>query len=350
MSSSGKRIAYLDLAKGICIVLVMFFHVKGIVGRSYTIDPFLTSFRLPLYFFLSGLFFRDYGGLGRFVRKKTNRLLVPFFAFYLFGSVFLPTVLDRLFGIGFSTPTGVAALWAFIWPGNYPNIPIWFLWCLFLVNVLFWLLRRLSAGITTRLCVRQNASGWAMALLAACCLLVYVAGSGLHRHFMADVGNLFKALESLPFFCLGYVVGQSGGLTALDSASRLRVTVSFVLFFAVCLMASLFVPHDSVGVFLVCHLLSGMSGALMVVALARLLRRVPLLSYLGRYSIIVLLTHGLLVKALTPLVHRLLPAVGTDVAVLAVLVLIALSYLLIIPFCCRYLPHVTAQKPLLPEA
>ena len=37
--------------------------------------------RMPFYFTLSGLFFKDYGGF-RTILKKVNRLLVPFVFFY----------------------------------------------------------------------------------------------------------------------------------------------------------------------------------------------------------------------------------------------------------------------------
>ena len=74
MVYENNRIAYIDLAKGFCIVLVVLFHAKGVLNIHYASDTFLGSFRLPLYFFLSGLFFKDYGGLSKFFIKKTNRL------------------------------------------------------------------------------------------------------------------------------------------------------------------------------------------------------------------------------------------------------------------------------------
>lgn len=52
-----KRIDFIDTAKGVCIILVVLGH-SGIpidfVGMN--------SMRMPLYFILSGLFFKDYGG------------------------------------------------------------------------------------------------------------------------------------------------------------------------------------------------------------------------------------------------------------------------------------------------
>lgn len=52
-----QRIEYIDLMKGVCITLVVMFH-SGITFHDNLIDPMLRVFRMPLYFFLSGLFFQ----------------------------------------------------------------------------------------------------------------------------------------------------------------------------------------------------------------------------------------------------------------------------------------------------
>jgi fucose 4-O-acetylase-like acetyltransferase len=338
----GKRIQYLDLAKGFCIILVVFYHTKGIVHRDYWLDPFLSAFRLPLYFLLSGLFFRDYGGFRHFLTKKANRLLVPFLAFYLLTAVLLPNVLHLVFGIEFETVTGMASLWAFIWPGEYPNIPIWFLWCLFLMNVLFWLIHRVAHHWSDG---QDNAR--AVSMIIATCLVCGFIGHLLLSAFPTDVGNVFKALASMPFFCAGYLLGRFDGLSALQNLSWIGVIVLFCLLLGICIF-SLQTSASSLLTFLF-SLVAGVTGAMMMVLLARMLGCVLFISYIGRYSIILLLTHGLLVRVLSPLCRSLASVLSADGAIFVVTLLILLSYLVIIPFCRRYLPHITAQKPLFTE-
>lgn len=53
-----KRIEYIDLAKGVCILLVVFAHIHPDLTR-YSWGVFFDSFRMPLYFFLSGIFSKD---------------------------------------------------------------------------------------------------------------------------------------------------------------------------------------------------------------------------------------------------------------------------------------------------
>lgn len=52
-----QRIDFIDLAKGVCIFLVVIGHC----GVPINIPGF-EIVRMPLYFILSGLFFKDYGG------------------------------------------------------------------------------------------------------------------------------------------------------------------------------------------------------------------------------------------------------------------------------------------------
>lgn len=138
----AKRIDFIDLAKGFCIILVVLEHIISYFNVSYAIHDALKIFRMPLYFFLSGLFFKPYEGFGGFLKRKTNKLLVPFFAFYFMTSLFLPNVLYHLFGYSVRNPDvlGIQSLWAFFMPEVFTNFPIWFLLCLFIVNIFFYCL------------------------------------------------------------------------------------------------------------------------------------------------------------------------------------------------------------------
>ena len=63
--TTTKRIEFIDLAKGICIILV----VMGHCGVSHDI-PGYEMVRMPLYFILSGLSFKDYGGFETCLLRK----------------------------------------------------------------------------------------------------------------------------------------------------------------------------------------------------------------------------------------------------------------------------------------
>ena len=45
----------------------------------------LQAFRLPMYYFISGIFFKLYSGYADFTRRKVNNILVPFVFFVAFA-------------------------------------------------------------------------------------------------------------------------------------------------------------------------------------------------------------------------------------------------------------------------
>lgn len=91
----AHRIEGIDVAKGIGILLVVSGHLCGPGGTAPgwlgAFQRIIYQFHVPLFFFLSGMFFRETEGWGGFLRKKIRRLYVPFVVANL---VFL--VLDEL--------------------------------------------------------------------------------------------------------------------------------------------------------------------------------------------------------------------------------------------------------------
>ena len=78
-----------------------------------------------------------------FYKKKINKLLIPFFAFYFGTSFLLPHILkfiNKDIPIRGFEESGNCDLLAFYKYELFPNCPIWFLLFLFLVNILFYLI------------------------------------------------------------------------------------------------------------------------------------------------------------------------------------------------------------------
>ena len=112
--SDQKRIEWIDLAKGICMFLVIFGHFPQLYQEQWAenLTHVMAYFRMPLYFLLSGLFFKTYSSPKAFLYKKINHLLIPYTFFYIIGRI-IPS------------------------SEFYQD---WFLFCLFLVNVIGYLM------------------------------------------------------------------------------------------------------------------------------------------------------------------------------------------------------------------
>lgn len=83
-----QRFASIDIAKGIGIVLVVIGHLIGVTGYEASgltyAKSFLYQFHVPLFFFLSGLFFNPDEKWKPFLIKKLKRLYLPFVIANLF--------------------------------------------------------------------------------------------------------------------------------------------------------------------------------------------------------------------------------------------------------------------------
>ncbi|WP_035807779.1 acyltransferase family protein [Jeotgalicoccus saudimassiliensis] len=109
-----KRIEWLDIAKAISIVLV----VLGHSGHPF-LDVYLGWFRMPLFFFLSGILFKPvmFKSFGVWAGRKTYRMMVPYFVygtaiFAVFNLENLNMLPDHLYnllygGSGLQGPYGV---------------------------------------------------------------------------------------------------------------------------------------------------------------------------------------------------------------------------------------------------
>lgn len=84
MSAKENRIYYLDMAKGIGIVLVILGHISDLTISS---REFITSFHMPLFFLISGILIsvsrEDEREMGDIVRRKARSIMVPYYVFSL---------------------------------------------------------------------------------------------------------------------------------------------------------------------------------------------------------------------------------------------------------------------------
>lgn len=127
----SERIAYIDIAKGIGILLVVLGHSDLALISPY-LHQFIYSFHVPLFFFLSGYFFHVKNPLGVFIKKQFNAILKP----YLFTIILIYLVSISFTNMRFATALGriVKSLYA---TGFYIEwIPLWFLPSLFITSLL----------------------------------------------------------------------------------------------------------------------------------------------------------------------------------------------------------------------
>lgn len=343
-----KRVEFFDLAKGICIFLVVLYHVAKYYGIVLPANNCIKSIRLPLYFFLSGCFFKTYGGFVDFMKRKTNKLLIPF-VFWLLFALVLSLILS-CFGIELypSYTCYRLTLNDFLRNsihGTFPNTPIWFLLCLFWVNLIFYAISIFCGHIKEK--HRLIAVGFFSILAGLTGVILSVYGIRLPLH-------IDSALTAMPFFAFGYFVFRYTSIVKPCKMDKWIPLIIIVLFSILYVISPFYSLRNNTNInyhnFVMVYL-SGFIGALGVILLSKMLNRVPVVSYWGRYSIMILVSHSM--------VYRLIPVfvlekaashyvINNNLLFFANLVLTMAVCTLLIPLFKKYMPHVTAQMDIIP--
>lgn len=332
-----ERIEYIDLAKGICILLVVLDHISVggyFSGGDYPLNDIFEQTRMPLYFILSGLFFKDYdGGLKTFLLRKTNRILVPYL-FFMTLYIVSAKAIQHFTGYD-TTGVNITGIWA----------PLWFLICLFWMNVIF------AAVYYTVKRFIQPEGLVSEAVLGVCVLCIGIAG-----YYVGYIPlNFDTAMTCLPFLWMGYILNRK--LHFL----QLGIGWPWALLIGIIMLAILHFTYKGDNLFylniydtpLALIYLSGLLGTLGVLLISRVIKQLPVISYIGRYSIIVLCTHMVVVKAVIAFLN-MLPFYRNEafwqsntVQSFTVLILALICSVMCCWFLHKYLPWFTAQRDLI---
>lgn len=185
-----KRIAWIDVLKFFGIAVIYYWHLCEGGGSWYW---FLLRYHVPLFFFLSGCTeaLSEPVSFSVYAKKKTRTILLPFFFFALL-SMGLVIVYERC------DFTLILLMLKQIAYGGIRNrifaYSLWFLTCLYVMSLLFWVIRRL-----------QNR---ALIFGAGLCLFVLAARFLPYKPNMVPVFpyNADCALYYLFYYCTGYCV------------------------------------------------------------------------------------------------------------------------------------------------
>lgn len=298
--STTGRIAWIDNCKAIAIGLVALGHLQ----TNYMVDEVIFAFVLPVFFFLSGYTFSSTATMpfGRMLRKKSQTLLVPYLGFSLILFAFWFFV-RRNFGLsGHAADTSVTDALLQIFYGvnsEFFVTPLWFLTCLFVVEVFFWLLLRLRVKT----------------VIAAVVLGLFVFGLYYWtymdiKHFPHAFWNMDQACFYLYFFAVGYTVYRCNLVERVlcpKWKSCAVVALSAVVF------ALAFFVRENVAAtwqFLLMQAVMCNAGLLACIALGRLIRENSVLNFVGRNSLAFFALH-MMVQAI--LIGTVVKVFGMDV-------------------------------------
>ena len=311
-----QRIAYLDFIKGVCIILLVSFHVKP---QGHELHQ---TFLMPIFFFLSGLNFKTYDGFNTFLRRKVNTLLVPLVFFVLLGTLYC--FCRNLLEVHFNAGEAISKL-----PINpiVNNTPMWFLFVLFVVNIIYYLfVKHLPHWLVIVSSLLLGGIGF------------YIAKQGYVLEPYLDI-----AFVAMPFYMLGNEIGKRGGISYQPPlAATLALTAATIIWVYVNTPVINMLHRNYPNALLLFGMTTLVILSLFFVC-KYVKRPVPIISYLGRYSLIVLGTHYFLIGILRMIGKKIFGSDETLIWLSVLIVTMALEipviYLLI-----KYCPRFTAKK------
>lgn len=153
------RVNYIDYAKALGMLTVMWGHIA--LGVSAT---FVYTFHMPLFFFLSGMVFEKekYPEFKVFVKRRVQTLLIPYVIYS-----FVTWIVWASYS--YILHQSVESYWmpllqTFIAQGSggflVHNVPLWFVTCLFVIEMVYYFLARCKDVVNVIICVVLAALGY----------------------------------------------------------------------------------------------------------------------------------------------------------------------------------------------
>ena len=284
-----KRIGYVDIAKGIGIILVVMGH-----NDFALISPFahklIYSFHMPMFFFMSGMFFKPDVPFWSFLQNRFNRVLKPFVAILLL--IYFASISFSKVSLVMATKRLFKAMYA---NGHYLDwVQLWFLPHLFIVS--------LFAYFFFKAVKRIDSASFRWALLIA----LYIVGVFTMKLFwpfeVSILGRNFT-LYGLPFsidlvlvsgffFIIGYELNQNRNDQLFENPWLLFVS-GIVLAFLVWYFPQRIDFNTRQFDSLLINTIEALIGIVFVLVLSKQLERIgslfAVLNYVGQASLIILI-------------------------------------------------------------
>jgi polysaccharide biosynthesis protein PslL len=291
------RNSTIDIAKGIGILTVVLCHNWILYHDRGELSRVIFSFHMPLFFFISGIFFKPNQPFGDLVTSKSSVLLKPFFV-VLFG-VFIWELFTKP---SFNAQRGLMNIF-YASSSSISWTPLWFLSHLFAIFLFAWLVNQ-----TILKHIKQDLGKGlfilAMLFLGTLFLKLFwekpINPFGIN-HLIFGSGDILKGLPftldiilvTSAFFLAGYLLA---GKLLTFQFNKLLTLIAFAIFTGLH-----YFYNETIGLhirdfgnFIICTM-QIISGIYLVFALASLCTKVnwlnKSLSYLGAASLYILIFH-----------------------------------------------------------
>lgn len=225
----SSRIKFIDLARGIGIILVVFGHaivpeIRNSNSIFMNIYKYIYIFHMPLFFFISGYVFEinkgRYSDIKLFIKKKAKSLLLPYISFSIISYVVIALCLninglkDILINAGYKVGNIGESIYQILLCNNNIDKHIWFIYALFFV-MLF------------NIFIKNKSNIYGVVII---CIWIIIQLFGLNKYIPATGEQIIKGI-------IFFIIGRN----SINILEKIRNNIglnifSFILFVIGCLL------------------------------------------------------------------------------------------------------------------
>ncbi len=292
MEISKNRINWIDQARGLSILLVVYAH------NFPCLEKYIYTFHVPLFFIISG-FFHPIIQNSNSILKRFKSVMVPYFLWSILLFLFW-VFLGRFFGESANFDLSVIKnfIGVFYSQGGREymdwGIPMWFLPALFLTFLFFSLIQKIKFFFAQ------------LTFLGVFIVVGFILPSIFNIHFLwsFDVALVALFFYSLGFYFKSYLINLS------LKKSWFFIIIFGIIHFALFSLNSKVDMYRSIYGSEILFVVNGVSGTIFYLMLVKSVPIFKFLSYLGKSTIPILALH---LRALTVIKFILLIVFGITV-------------------------------------
>ena len=310
-----KRIEWIDVARALSMFIIIYAHIYD----DAQITRFVHLFHVPVFFFLSGIVWKNKNRkFGTVCWNSFKSLMIPFYvcsiisiAVYLVLGKFVPSkgdslsVLQCLGGMLYANSRTGLMNW---------NRPLWFIPCLFVVRILWEIIVRLVKSEKMR---------------AVTVASVFVIGM-LISYFFNGIKMPFELEISLVMLFYYYLGAKADFIrTAMEKYNWKLYVPAFIVSLGACIPIYIFNGDISVQMSRygnpVLFVLGSIAGTFMVISVSGLLAKLKVLQFVGQNTLSILLWHKfpILLFQITPIGKKMCKNPDYPLSILTGLLLVA---------------------------
>jgi len=317
-----KRLNWVDMAKGFAMILVMFGHAPF----SSRIRAEIYTFHVPLFFFMSGYLFSHvkYNNFAALLKKRLITIGIPYLCF---------SFIEYIYFFVDNNKHNVSPLKSFIGTfipirfnsGTAHNGTLWFIACLFITELIFFLIVRYTKNNNKK--------------IITCLVVSSIIGGFYSTYIKIPLPySIDVSLIAVVFYGIGYLI--KGMENKVSKLVNMRYLIIFLIINVLLghlniryLNASVDMSYSRYGNYFLFYM-AALCGIMASLIFCRLLPKSRALIYVGKNSIIFMAIHQMI---LYPIIDKLIAHISffasekTYIMVLDGIIHVVVTMLVMIP-------------------